>query len=1740
MAKDPKPRKRDGNATTRSTAGPGFAFEDLVAADLLSRFLLDMPVPGLETPGTQILSQAGAAGWTIDDLVCVSVDADGRSHRLAISCKSNVQVTDSGWPQDFIRSAWSLWRAGAPFDPLTDAVALVTRGRNTAFDATWSDLKLWCDDPDLALAMGRINASRKHRRMFDSIREPGQTADGAPTDTDTIALIAKLHIYPLDFQLSPSNHLEQARQRCRAALVSENLSEADGLWRALVETAETARLGNGVVRLADTLRTLAGHFSLKAHPSIASAWRQLLAISADHRASIETALPNGYVVERQRDAAQLSQLLGSSKTCIVAGDSGSGKSALVASTLEQNHGEATLLWLGPEALHAALNAAGRAAIGLDHDFAFILDRSPGQDKFLILDSLERLETSDIPKLTSLVAAVTAAPGWRVVLITQSGVDHLLRAAGGLAETPLLHVAGLANVAVRAALRSVPSLSWISHDSLVLPLLANLKTLGWVIAAESSFRETEVAIPRSGPELADRLWSRWTIGSATTQLQRLLVRLAVRDASYERSFAVSDLDAGDLAAFDQRSSELPLIINARNRIEFAHDLASDWARYQRLKEIADDVDQWSALAPQPLWIPALRLLGQYLLAQPDQARNGWDGAFARLTAAGNVEASDLLLDALCLDAQLDRHLEDRIELLFFDDGALLKRLFHRFLHVATVPSIPAHMAIENGLRIYLEADMRFPLFERWWPMGRFLNAHAECIGGLGAPIVARLCKVWLGLPTNLGDQPMPMRDLMARVALETARTEQVLSTARRMHGGGDTDKLIYGTALAGAPDLPDEVAAFALEMAQRRPLADATQWRVDAVRAADHAAYLARIKDSPPRRRSLPPASFIDSREELPPWPLGPNARLIGAFRDAVLHGNGLVPMMNSDPATATEVLLACLIEDQPVREYGQSLRIEEELGLEYGHDSYPTVFWKSPFSFYLTTQPQAALAGLKQLLDFVVERWASEAPPDAVIPGISVPLSDTVTRNFPGTWSHFGWSQHNSTSNGQLFSALDALERWLILKIDAGEDVGPWCERLLNEGSSTAILGVLVNVGKKQPTLFLGPLRPLAVIEDLYWWDHGRVKQVGLNFDSFSWYRQGDAIFNMARDWVLAPHRQIDFRTVIADLTAQDDGFAGFLRTQTDTWPAVEDRKQRLEQRMLLSELDPVNRAIVPDQETGEPVSRFIYPEDLQAEIIAYQTEANSNLQYITVPQQCREVLAQTGSLTDDACVYLADLLPVTDDDAILGENGKRTMVAAAATTLLARGGEWLAEHEATRQRAEALTRLIIGQSAIAERKRETIEADETLAFAAMGAFSAALAADDPRTWDAMLVQILASRDRGAIATLMATAYRHKAQLGPAWYRLNFLLLLAAALDRLAPRYDEEDRERIWRHWVARFRSQPVFGTGATLDIVDAANIARRAERLLERRRARLNPRRPSRLRGKGRRFAGLSSHILESGYGWLIDHERDEAMSKVEENHRLLADLWAFEAWRMEGEQDGDDDGPRDEEYDLPSGLGYAILRVAPTFVMATPPEDPRVLWRAILAIGPNGYVATEQFAAGWFLRLFKHPNADRFIAHWKAMLNTAFAADWRSARRWYRGRQMIVKLLGLNAHAELSQAEEIRPRLPELADYYRRWATSDMARDEDELATFCHFLTTEAGRSLRLEGMEWIRDALKASDRFSRSSTGNNIAEAVDTVLAQHADELLRQQPMRDAVIKIVAKLVAAQIPTAMGLQTRLAALK
>ena len=170
-------KKNAGTASlTRSTAGAGFDFEDHVAAWLLLKVLTGQPLPGIEGSGTQLQMQVEPLGWIIDDILLTAIVSANDTRRLAISCKSSRQVTASGLPADFVERCWRQWSKsdGNPMIRHKDKLLLATRGRHNAFMATWTDLKDAARGSDSQLALRRMTCTGKHRKIFQSVRDPAE------------------------------------------------------------------------------------------------------------------------------------------------------------------------------------------------------------------------------------------------------------------------------------------------------------------------------------------------------------------------------------------------------------------------------------------------------------------------------------------------------------------------------------------------------------------------------------------------------------------------------------------------------------------------------------------------------------------------------------------------------------------------------------------------------------------------------------------------------------------------------------------------------------------------------------------------------------------------------------------------------------------------------------------------------------------------------------------------------------------------------------------------------------------------------------------------------------------------------------------------------------------------------------------------------------------------------------------------------------------------------------------------------------------------------------------------------------------------------------------------------------------------------------------------------------------------------------------------------------------------------
>lgn len=1751
-------------STTRSTAGPGFTFEDQVAAWLLLKMLTGQPLPGIEGVGTRLQMQVESLGWAIDDILLTTMESPDDQRHLAMSCKSNVQVTASRLPADFVTRCWKQWAQAHP-NPMQrgkDRLMLVTRGRNNAFMATWSELKDAAPGADIALAVNRMTATAKHRKIFESVKAPAEDAGIEATDRDAVAMINSMEVTPLDFQIAGSEDEKAAIAQSRRLLVNGNPQEGKRLWSELVAQAKNVRLGSGTLDIPDLWRQLRRKFLLKDHPDYEASWQKLRALTDDYKGTIETALPSGLSLDRRGEIDELLKRITSDTVCVVYGESGSGKSALVKTMLDERFPKAAQVWFGPETLDMALNEATRASLGVTQPLGDVLDATARTDNFLVIDAAERLGPECASKSKALIESLKqrnaseATVEWHVLIVgqTEAWVRGTLQELAGAASPSNFEVKELPLVTIKDVLRSVAALEWLITHSDAVSVLRNLRTLAWVIQAAAQFHAENGNVALSLTEIADRLWTHWTENNKPS-VHRLLVRLAEREARFEHSFAISELESGDAAILDDLPVACPLRKDGvTGRIQFQHDLAADWARFQRLKEIAGNTAQWAGYASNPFWHGALRMLGQLLLRRQVETRSAWDVAFE--WAEQNREtarlAEDVLLDALFLDPSADVFLEQRAEMLFANGGRRLLRLIKRFEHVGSVPGpSPDIQGRFADLSLYIETHFRTPIFGRWPSIARFLIQHRDRIVKMTSPVVASVCKLWLtSTPLVLPDGGrVPYRQEFSELALAMAREMQLGHAKSVMYLASDEDEmLIYQAAFAGTPDLTADISEWALEMAQRRPYRADIVEQVSAYHAAQAKKHKQRLESDPEyrkRHRQLRESSgLISSARRLPPWPLGPTHHIVGPFRETVLRSVEFQVLMRADADVAGEVLLACIIESEPKEEFDSMRGVDRELGIEFDGKGYPTAPWKSPFYAFLRINPDRALGYLHRLVSFSTDRWkdtVSEGSESARAM-ITLRLEDGTVREYEGNSWVFAWSDEDSNSIGQLHCALAALEQWLCDLIDAGIDIAPRIGALLRATTSVAVLGVLVNVGKYREELLKGPLRPLLGVQHFYWWDSRRVDANAYRFDARAWARRGEFIFEMAKRWFSAPYRRQLLRAIVPQIIMANREIGDFVAAMTRQWVSPKSEKEALEFRMLVAELDHRNYSSTLDPESGKQAFEFAYPSGILTAVTAFQQKNSRAIYALAFPQQCRNALQRAGTLADQSAESVASLMAALDGDEEIDveEDMLRAPRVAAAALLLLRASDWLTRNANIQQRAQSIVDAAIAE--IVDRdeahRLRIVSAPSHLEFAAY--YAAERWLHDPgKENDERLLRLLTSEDSAAVRVLVWSAYQNRDVLGQRWWRLLYMALLWSGLSMLIPRYGDEEGTKVrWSRWCRWLRTRSLSVLATSSSITPLA-IAQRVERL-EFRRWRRRSARDSHvftIKPRRRLSGGLDTTFLETAFAWLFRNQADrvDQTEELEIHRQLVAAFWSHQAWWLvwSGKDEKD-------HYPPMHGFGYALLNELARLVPESSVSDAPALWRPVFTLGPKAHYAISHFLSCWFGQLTEATVVAEFAQRWRPMVEFMILnSKWSENGPWYYGEQLEREVLGFGASSFIGRVAGHAALVGTMRDLFRIWAQKRLRRDEDNLAGFCGFLAHEVGKPLRMDGLQWIADALMTSQdvgKWYRNQTSNAFMEFLDVLVSEHAVEIRQNEKLRQDLLNLSAHAVSRQLTTALTLHERI----
>jgi hypothetical protein len=822
---------------------------------------------------------------------------------------------------------------------------------------------------------GGQQTSKEQRAIFQSFSCPTEYQAQHAGNEETVDLIRQVRWLDFDYDSPTSQDYASAIAVCKGVLSDTEAKRAAELWEDLKGIADEKRKVGGTLVLPDLLVELHGRFIFKDNPDYTGDWAALKARSDAELAGIKTDISGLPRLKREPDLGTIADAIKARGTCFLIGDSGCGKSALAKEFATNRY--ARIIWLGADMLEHASLPDFEKAIGLSHSIAEIIDATI-ESTIIVFDAVEGYSDRARKVATQLVNAVrgtAAAKRTHIIMTAQAEVARALAMDlylcgfpnEALETTPLNRPA---ETDIRTMLSGLPKVGWVALNPEVRSFLTNLKMLDWFVQFAESGGTVDTANVGL-TNLIDSLWGHWVESGADRFARAHLLKQV---ATIEADQHVSAVPTSALGHPEQTTlgklSDGDLLRVRDERIQFAHDLLSDWSRLKVL--VGEDWLSTPATRERyasPKWFRAVRLYGQRLLEQSTDNGESWR---VRLEAVDDGTPTgtlirDLFLEALFLAPNAATLLRQAWPVVAANGAKLLKVLIERFLYVATMPDprLTLIVGADKDASQY-EHLMRYPYWPYWGPLISVLQEKQVETAKLVPNEAAKVCAMWL---RSMNFTPKPnykvvWRQEAAELAYAIAREAQLQDAVREPFSYGGS-KAIYEALLLASTELPAEVGQLCLELANRRDLNPAI-----AAKAAE--AQAKRIEErkkaaaTAPKRRSIPaPISMLGRLRK--PWPDGPRSRVDHDFVDACLAGTSYGDFARANPDAALEVLLAVCIEEPKHEQYGSSSL--EELGLNYWQAGDPAIWFRGPFHALLTAAPKHGLNFVIKLTNFVTERY---------------------------------------------------------------------------------------------------------------------------------------------------------------------------------------------------------------------------------------------------------------------------------------------------------------------------------------------------------------------------------------------------------------------------------------------------------------------------------------------------------------------------------------------------------------------------------------------------------------------------------------------------------------------------------------------------------------------------------------------------------------------------------------------------
>lgn len=1066
-------------ASSKQTGLGGVTYEDKVNAYFMACLFSEAP-PFNKDFGLieKIKLQTRADGWLFDDAL-LSLNAAGSEKRIAVSVKSGQQFTTNGIPAELNNLLWQqyLKDQDAVFNADSDSLCLIEPplSPNLSTDLNTLLNQAYQQEPGDLYSRKNVAGftSETRRKIYDSFQCPADlTAKYNVLPQQTDVLLKHFLHHQMDFEAVNSLSEKSTIELCRRILKDKQIDKAISLYETLCRFPREQAPAGGYADREKLIQLLRGQFQLEDFPSYSGDWKKLEQYT---KAKLEVILDNiGNRVSFVRDdvVREIDSRFAANKAVIVHGISGGGKSAIGKHLAERKMKDSKVIWLDSSDFEVL---SLENSLGLTNSLKELITHTTTSEAYLIIDGVEKFYTpyqqQRLAALLNTILNQTDTP-WKILLLCPS--DNLSWMLEMLHRNNLnpslffqLVIENLTDEEIRQLTDTYPRLSLFLFNDKLRTLLNNLKLLDKLI-----FNIDTIAITKGQylgeTELIDFIWDEDVVKTENGIQKGAFIKILAEKQADSLALSVSGSEfsiaeiapAGDLVKSN-------FIKYQNERFSFTHDLYGDWARYKLLLSMSEKFLSFLELKhlSSPLWTRAVRYYSIGLL-EKESGDDKWKETFHLFNTktSQHIIIQDLLLEALFFSNNALDYLEKHKDFLFENKGKHFKRLINLFQLRGTTAN-PSILEIAKEIELSESTAVgidRLPIWNYWPDVMYFIHSNLEQAIELDYIGVSKLVYTWL--------KHTPSHFLLRREASDIA-----IHIARKISSGktyikDEIEKPIYEAMMLGFEENSEEIKKLCLTLCNRiKPEPPAIEG-----------------SGTDPKPLIKPaPVSIMDMlaipKRGPTKWEDGPYESVDSAFQSVCLDTQALLPIIRNDPALATEILLAVLI-DEPKQRYFES-NYRDDYSIHEPLRWYPPFFNRGPFLNYFRINPIEALKFTLKIVDFATDRVLEENKHEGITgEGITVDY-EGQKKLYKGDQSVFCWHKDIGRAPHSLVSILMAFEQFLYEEIEKKKPIEEYVRFAIKNTNSLAIAGLLLVVAKISPQLYSSELRHLLPVYEFYPWD---------------------------------------------------------------------------------------------------------------------------------------------------------------------------------------------------------------------------------------------------------------------------------------------------------------------------------------------------------------------------------------------------------------------------------------------------------------------------------------------------------------------------------------------------------------------------------------------------------------------------------------------------------------------------------